>query len=201
MKITDIKAQQKHQNRVSIDIDGEYSFSLTVWQLGNLKLKIGDELNPAQIEEYKDESNVGKLLDKTLNWLAIRPRSKWEVEDYLSRKTKDLELRNAVYDRVEQGGYIDDHDFAERWVSNRRLLKPMSKYRIKQELIKKRVPKEVIEDTLSKDETDEVEVAKELIIKRQKRYKDQQKLMAYMSRQGFSYGTIKQALSEIEESQ
>ncbi len=95
--------------------------------------------------------------------------------------------------------YIDDADFAERWVANRRLLKPISKLKLRQELLKKRVPKEIIDQTLNQDETDEKEVLVELIEKKRKisRYQDDRKLMEYLARQGFRYGDIKDALGQI----
>lgn len=198
-KVTDIKTQVKHKERVSIYVDGKYSFSLSVWQLGSMKIRIGDELDESQIDELKDSSETGKLYDKALNWLLIRPRSKWEIEDYLFRKTKDDALRARVFERIQANGFVNDVDFAQRWVNNRRLLKPMSTYRLKQELLKKRVPMEVIDETLQNDTTEDLDTVKQLIVKKQSRYKDQEKLMAYLARQGYSYGVIKQALEELED--
>lgn len=196
MKITNIKQQQKNKERVSIYVDGKYSFSLSMWQLGSAGLKLGQEIEEDEVVRLKDDSEFGKLYDRTLNWLYIRPRSKWELEDYLRRKSEDEKTREAIIKKVEEKNYINDADFAERWVANRRLLKPMSKLKLQQELVKKRVPKEIIEQTLQADETNEQEVLKEIIAKKRKisRYKDDKKLMEYLARQGFRYGDIKEAL-------
>ncbi len=198
MKITNIKQQQKNKDRISVYVDGKYSFSLSVWQFSSAGLKLGGEITPREVEKLKTDSEFGKLYDRTLNWLLIRPRSKWELEDYLNKKTEDENVITEIIKKVEEKNYINDTDFAERWVANRRLLKSMSKLKLRQELIKKRVPKEIIEETLAADETNEKEVLKEIIEKKRKitRYQDDRKLMEYLARQGFRYGDIKEVLEE-----
>ena len=198
MKVTDIKAQQR-SNRVSVYLDWRYAFSLSLWQLAQEKLRIGDELSKERLSQLKNDSDFGKLYDRTLNWLMIRPRSAWEIEQYLARKTDNDELKQLIKQRIEEKGFINDQDFAERWVRSRRLLKPMSTVRLRQELLKKRVPREIIDETLVTDETSDLETVKQLIIKRRHRYKDQQKLMAYLARQGYPYGVIKDALELLED--
>lgn len=197
-KITNIKSQVKNKDRVSVFIDGKYSFSLSTWQFAGAGLKVGSEMTEKELVEFQADSDFGKFYDRTLMWLLLRPRSTWEVEDYLRRKTDDEDLRESVLKRLLAKSYIDDNDFAERWVQNRRLLKPISKLKLRQELLKKRVPKETIDQTLEADETDEREVLKELIVKKRRisRYQDDKKLMEYLARQGFRYGDIKVALDE-----
>jgi len=200
-QITNLKQQVKNKDRVSVFVDRKYSFSLSSWQWAGAGIKVGDEVTEKQVEELKDSSEFGKLHDKALMWLMLRPRSAWELEDYLRRKSENEALRTAVANRLKEKKYIDDQDFAQRWVENRRLLKSVSKLKLKQELIKKRVPKEIIEDTLAADETDELEVLKVLVEKKRKisRYQDDQKLMAYLARQGFRYGAIKEAIEAEKE--
>lgn len=198
MKITNIKQQVKNKDRVSVYVDGKYSFSLSTWQFGSADLKLDGEISDERVEELSEESEFGKLHDRTLMWLMIRPRSTWEVEDYLRKKTDDEEVREKLLASFQEKKYLDDEDFAERWVANRRLLKPVSKLKLRQELLKKRVPKEIIDQTLEADVTDESEVLVELIAKKRKitRYQDDRKLMEYLARQGFKYSDIKTALQE-----
>lgn len=200
-KITNIKQQMKNKDRVSVYVDGKYSFSLSAWQLSSVGLKLGEEISPERVKELQDDSDFGKLHDKALMWLMLRPRSTWEVEDYLRRKTDDEGVREKLLTTFQEKKYIDDEDFAQRWVTNRHLLKPVSKLKLRQELLKKRVPKEIIDQTLEADETNEVDVLVELIEKKRKisRYQDDRKLMEYLARQGFRYGDIKQALEAIDD--
>jgi len=64
------------------------------------------------------------------------------------------------------------------------------------------VSQDVISQVLADDEVTDQETLKKLIIKKssQSRYKDEDKLIAYLARQGFRYDDIKQALKQSAES-
>ena len=118
---------------------------------------------------------------------------------YLKRKKYDPTVSGYVLDRLKQRGYVDDMDFARRWVENRRLLKATSKRRLMQELRQKRVADEIIHSVLEADETDEQQVLRDLIERKRTKYQDDLKLMQYLVRQGYNYADIKSTLSEINE--
>lgn len=198
-KITDIKQQAKNSGRVSIYIDDKYSFSLSKDQLTKQGLYIGQELAEAEIKQFKIDSQFGKLRDNTFKWLALRPRSEYELDQYLKRKTDNPDLREQVKDLLKSNNYIDDEQFARSWIQNRTIIKPMSTYRLKQELMQKGVAKDIIDSSLAEADLDEAEALRELIRKRRHRYDSEQKLMAYLARQGFSYPLIKDALAELNQ--
>jgi regulatory protein len=197
MRITDIKQQVKRQDRYSIFIDNKYSFALSENGLLTQGLKIGVELSEEKLGIIKDNAVIDKGIYRVLDLISRRPRSKWEVEDYLKRKDYKPEEINKIVESIDERGYINDLDFAKRWVESRRLLKPISKRKLTMELRQKRVVEDFIKQVLEDDQTDEQEVIKKLIDKkrRQTRYQDNQKLIAYLARQGFSYSDIKDVLS------
>jgi SOS response regulatory protein OraA/RecX len=68
------------------------------------------------------------------------------------------------------------------------------------ELIKKGISREIIAKTLAENsDFDEGESLKKLIAKKQGKYDDERKLVAYLARAGFSYDKIKDAISEFRE--
>lgn len=196
MKITAIKQQVKNTQRYSIFVDGKYSFSLSELALINSELKLGQELTKTELAKLKEESDFDKAYNRVLNLLARRVRSEWEVRDYLKRKKYNAEMTEKILNKLSDRRLINDLAFAQAWVENRRLLKSTSKRRLIQELRQKRVSDEIIDEVMETDETDELEVLKELVAKKrqQTRYKDDLKLMQYLSRQGFNYDDIKRAL-------
>lgn len=199
MRVTAIKKQIKNDARFSIFVDGEYVFSFSENGLLNSGLKIGLELDAEQVEALKKESDTDRLTAKVLNLLARRPRSKWEIEQYLKRKTNNKEEIEKILNALSK--YIDDEDFAQRWVDNRRLLKFVSKRKLELELRQKRIDNTIIQHVLGQDETDDYNVLKELIERKrsQARYQDDLKLAQYLHRQGFRYEDIKRALSEFSQ--
>ena len=199
MIVTDIKHQVKAKGRYSIFIDGKFAFGLSELGLIDSGIKIGQEISTSELEEYKKEAGIDKVYNMALGLIARRPRSKWELEDYLKRKLDDPEAQEQILNKLIKSGYVDDEDFAKRWVENRRLLKQTSKRKLSLELKQKRIPDNVINQVLSDDETDEQEVLKDIISKKrtQTRYQDDVKLMQYLTRQGFNYSDIKRAMSEL----
>lgn len=196
MKITRLQPQAKRPDRVSVFIDDKYAFSLAHDQLAELGLKLGQTVDPVRIRQFLADSVFGKLRDQTYRWLAIRLRSRWEIEAYLARKTEDEKLRQRLLALLEEQGYVDDAKFAAAWIRHRNLIKPMSQYRLKQELLQKRLPMDVIDEALVEQPQDDVAAIRALVAKRGHRYRDQQKLMAFLARQGFKYSDIKTALSQ-----
>ena len=198
MKVTDIKQQVKRQDRYSIFIDGKYSFSLSESELLAQGLRIGREFTPDEFAAVKDDAIIDKGIYRVLDLISRRLRSKWEIEDYLKRKGYNPEEITKIVDRLENKGYIDDLNFAKRWVENRRLLKSTSKRKLRMELRQKRIVDDVIEKVLDEDQADEQEILRDLIAKKrqQTRYQEDQKLIAYLARQGFNYGDIKSAIDE-----
>ncbi len=200
MKITDIKQQVKTQGRYSIFVDGKFSFGLGESALMQSGIRIGKELDIAELDELKSTAKIDKAYNRALGLIARRPRSEWEIRDYLKRKEYDPELIDMLVERLYNSRWLDDQDFARKWVDNRRLLKATSKRRLTQELKAKRVSDDVISLVLAEDETDEVQILRELIARKQKqsRYQDNEKLIAYLIRQGFNYGDVKEALKSEE---
>lgn len=197
MKITDIKQQVKTQGRYSIFVDGKFSFGLGETALMQSGIRVGKELSNEELADLKDTSRTDKAYNQALGMIARRARSEWEMREYLKRKDYDPELVDSLIERLYASKWLDDTEFARRWVDNRRLLKATSKRRLTQELKAKRVSDDIIANVLADDQTDELDVLRNLIERKQKqsRYQDSQKLTAYLLRQGFNYDDIKSALA------
>jgi regulatory protein len=212
MKVTAITAQQKDKNRVNVMVDGSYRFSLDVFQVGELGIRVGKEYTDAELNELENESIFGKLYARALEYCMMRLHSAKEIKDYLWRKTRDTRtkegkvrkgapvvLTERVFDRLSEKGYIDDKRFARQWVENRHAIKGASKRKLSNELRTKGVESVIIETVLAETDRDEMSELEKVIAKKGSRYNDEQKLMQYLARQGFSYDDIKQALSNSKD--
>lgn len=196
MKITAIKQQQKRADRYSVFVDGKYAFSLSESGLIESRLASGQELSAAELDALKKAAGLDKAYGLALRYVAIRSRSEWEMQDYFRRKQVDKEAGSQIIQRLRDLGMVDDIVFARSWVNNRRLLKNVSKRRLRLELAQKHVSSETIDQVLQEDETDDRQSLRELIQKKRARYPDNQKFMQYLARQGFSYDDIKNVLNE-----
>lgn len=198
MKITNIAQQVKRAGRYSIFVDSKYAFSLSEGALIESKLAVGQELSSGEVGQFKKLSTEDKLYNNALHYTALRARSRWEIETYLTRKGSPAPLTKTILNKLSKIGLINDNTFAQTWIENRRLLKPTSRRRLIQELRAKHVAQEVIDRALAEDTTEEEQVLKELIERKRKqsKYQDKLKLMQYLARQGFNYDDIKSALNE-----
>lgn len=208
MKITSISVQVKDKSRVNISVDGKYRFSLDVFQLVDLGVKVGLEYDESELTILEQESQFGKIYGRTLEYCLSRPHSAKEVKDYLYRKTrptrsKDGKLKNGispeitvrVFDRLVEKKYIDDEKFAKFWVDNRSVKKGVSAKKLKSELFAKGISSLIIGQVLNEtDRNDQMELQK-IITKKRSHYPDEKKLIAYLARLGFDYDDIKRALS------
>jgi len=209
LKITSISLQVRDKNRVNISVNGKYRFSLDYTQIADLGVKVGKEYTEAELSELENESQFGKLYMRALEYSLMRPHSQHELSQYLYRKTRDTltktgsikkgvskELTERVFDRIIEKGYVNDEAFARYWIENRQLRKGISKRKLQAELASKGVNRSIVETLLSEtDRSDENEIQK-IIEKKASRYDDEQKLMSYLARQGFSYDDIKQAIED-----
>ena len=213
MKITDISLQARDKNRVNVSVDGEYRFSLDVFQVGELGIKVGREYTDDELTALEDESQFGKLYARAMEYCLTRPRSVKEMRDYLWRKTRPTKKRSSktgeiterpgvkpeiterVLARLIEKKYLDDEKFARFWLEHRFLQKGTSVRRLKLELAQKGIRREMIEQLISENiRSDDEELRKIITKKRYKYAGDQQKFMAYLARQGFSYDDIRAAL-------
>ena len=226
MIISNLKQGVKNPERVNIYVDGKFVFSLDISQVVDYKLKVGKELSETEFEELKKASEYGKLFQRTLEWVLVRPRSVCETRDYLRRKLKQsssetlgsvrrygragaysllvsrensskdmFELSDAIIQRLISKGYLDDRKFARYYVENRFVKKGISKKRLKMELYKKGISNDIIEEVLN-TRNDEEEILK-MIAKKRSRY-DDDKLIQYLCRQGFSYELVQSLVRTYE---
>lgn len=199
-RVSDIKLQVKNKDRCSVFIDGKYSFSLSSWQLSELKIKVGQELDQQLIGEFQVASDFGKLYDRTLRWAYMRRRSEREIDTYLKKISEDSGIWEQIKERLGKLGLIDDKEFARVWVASRRRSKHSSDIKLRGELRQKGISEDIIAQELSESEIDETDALTSLIEKKRKitRYQDPQKLMNYLARQGYRYDQIKTAFAELE---
>lgn len=207
MKITAITAQSRDNGRVNVSVDGKYRLSLDVLQLTDLGVKVGREYTEQELSQLEEESQFGKLYARTLEYCLVRPRSQREVRDYLYRKTRDTRTKSGatkkgvssglterVFGRLIQKGYVDDEKFAQFWIENHSLRKGSSRRKLASELLSKGIQQPVVERLLNESNRDDFDELRKIINRKRMRYDDEQKLIAYLARQGFNYDEIRLAL-------
>ncbi len=156
-----------------------------------------------------DRENLLKVLNYAYFYLKFRPRSKKEMVDYLAKKAKRYHLREELVkgalEELVELGLIDDVKFIEWFVEQRSFLKPKAVFLMKSRLSQYGVPKEIVDEYFTANEFDEVALAKQAVLYRWKQWMGLEKrerflkVAAFLSRRGFRYDTIKNAIAKLEE--
>lgn len=139
-----------------------------------------------------------------LRKLTAQSRSRGELAKALAQRKVPEEAAAAVLDRFEEVGLVDDSAFAESWVRSRQSRRHLSKRVLRQELVRKGVGREEIDNALDQvDPDDEYQAAKELAVKKVRTMSGLDRAVKYrrlagaLGRRGFGPGTISQVLSEV----
>ena len=224
--ITDLKQGVNNPNRVNVFVNGKFVFSLDVAQVVDFKLKVGQVLSEERLAELKKASDFGKLYQRTLEWVLIRPRSEKEVRDYLYRKFKtsssDTLLRARRYgaqsltplpvgrgmssdDVFELSSEIMKKLISRCYVDDRKFAEWWVENRnVRKGVSQKKLKMELINKGVAKDIIEEVLVGRDdeeeilkIIAKKRAKY-DDEKLISYLCRQGFLYELAKEKVQSYE---
>ena len=206
MKITSVEPQKKNRKRFNIFLDGIFAFGADEDLVVDRRLVIGKEITPPDLEKILKETEVGKLMERMYGLFNIRTRSEKEIKDYFrmlsfKRKVKgDEEISNMVVDNIIEKlikkSMVDDLIFARSWMEARS--KKYGINRIKQELYKKGINREIIDEIVGGEGLENVElVAQKLLDKKIGRWKNlkpmefKKKAYDFLLRRGFEYELVK----------
>lgn len=197
--ITSIKAQ-KNKKRVNISIDGSFGFGLDLENFMKLQLKVSQELTQDEINEIIKKSEFQKCLDKTINFVMVRPRSIKEVKNYFRRKEVPESIHEEIFKRLERLELVNDQKFAKWWIDQRLQFKLKSKKDITFELRQKGIDTNIIKNILDDSEIDEIKIAKELVDKKSYKWQKydekvrRQKISQYLVGKGFNWNVMNDVL-------
>ena len=186
--ITELKTQAKNAKRVSVYLDGQYYCGLDLQTVVKNRLKVGLSLEESELIDIQRESEFSACYNSALNLISKSVKTEKEVSDKLIKKGYLKEIVEEVIEKVKSYGFIDDKNYAERYVSTYKNIK--GKRLITLELKKKGVSekdyKEILDETDSQQET-----AYNLAVKYLKNKaideKTIRKCYNYLLSKGFSY--------------
>jgi len=186
--ITAITPQKKRKDRVNVYINEAYRFSLPLWAAGGLRQ--GEAIAPERIDELKSLDEKERAYQRSVAYLARRPRSRLEITRYLDNKGFTRQTIEAVMDRLEMQGYINDADFARMWIDSRLRHRPRGIFALQYELRQKGVSEKIIQTALQ--DYDEHAAGWSAISRKLTAWqglpeiKRRQKVYAFLNQRGFS---------------
>lgn len=201
--ITSIEPQVRDDARMNIAINGEFAFGLHADIVLEHHLREGQRLDAELITQLLAEDEIKKATMAALNLIAFRPRASGELRTKLREKGYTATAASAAVVRMQELGYLNDADFADRWIENRQEHRPRSRKLLLQELREKGIDSEIIADVMAETEIDEVSDALALAEKKAAGMMAldvatrQRRLSGFLARRGYGYDVIRQVLEQI----
>jgi regulatory protein len=189
--ITDIKILRSDPGRVKIYLDHQFAF--TVKLIDAAGLEKDREMDAALIRVLRDRHDRYTAYRRAIRYISRRPRSRREVERYLSAGGADRRTVADTLARLSDENYLDDDAFACFWLDSRQRHRPLAKAALRHELRQKGIGEDILDRRLAA--FDDGELACRAIEGRMKRWRnlDESKLkgamLAYLQRRGFSLET------------
>ncbi|MEO0005412.1 MAG: RecX family transcriptional regulator [candidate division WOR-3 bacterium] len=199
MRITGLKPQRRSKKRLSVFVDGEFAFSLDKETVAEFGLKEGERVDRQFLEQVVLEEQYRLCRNYAFLLLSYKARTEKELKERLEKKGYSPVVIARVLERLKELGLADDEKLTKDYVEERIRIGHKGKWRVKQELLKRGVAKEKVEQAL-KDAPDETEAAMmvlEHFLPRYQRLDEETKLRriyGLLARRGFSPETIKNVL-------
>ncbi len=141
-----------------------------------------------------------KLLSYAFDALSRRNHSAAEIRKKLEKKEGEREDIEKVIRRLEELNYLNDQRFVDDWLKNRARFKPRGIMMLRQELFKKGIKRDMIDNLVTSETVDEIGSAMKLLEKNERKLMKlseqdrRNKIFALLRNKGFRGETIYKAL-------
>lgn len=204
-RVTALRPTKRDPERVAVDIDGSFAFALPATLVADERIDVGEMLDGERVSSLLAADQASRATEAALIFLGYRPRSEKEVRDRLRRGGFEQDAIEHAIARLHEWRYLDDADFARRWVENRTTHRPRGRRLLQQELRHKGIDNEIARDAIDDAELDETGAAEALARRRLPAYAGDEpaairrRLGAYLARRGYGYDVIRIALDRALE--
>ena len=199
-----MKINKIYRNKIYLDTEEIMDISPLIRQ--KYDLKVNDN-----IERFYDEVSYEASLEKGIFLISLKDRTKKEIRLKLEEKFRNKSAILQAIEKLEELGYLNDLNYAISYIEGR----TYGKNRISYNLFQKGIDRSTVEkayltlDEEKEENIDDVKLEK-LIDKNsskinssnsrdEKKLKEEQKLIQYLARQGFSLDKIFKKLKEYKE--
>jgi len=186
MRITALEPQANNPDRINLFVDGRFLMGVNAVLVLQMDLRLEQELSAEQLEQLQSEEIEQRAVDRALNYLSYRPRSREEVRRYLRRKETSPEIIESALARLDRLDFVNDRSFAGFWIESREHFSPRGARALKNELRLKGVDREVVDELVS-DDQDEARAMRA----------GRKKAMTLLHNPGIDYATFRNRLGSF----
>ena len=139
---------------------------------------------------------------RAIKYIMYRVRTSKEVYDKLLELGFEEEIINRVIFDLKQLEYINDEEYAKKFIESNKKSKKISKSMIKLKLKNKGIDGEIIEKYLEKLAVSDFDAIEKVLIKKKFSddlpFEEKNRILAYCVRKGFSLDEVLKVIKEIK---
>lgn len=154
------------------------------------------------------EGNMEKMTEyinaraRAIKYIMYKMRTSKEVYDKLLELGFEEEIINRVIFDLKQLEYINDEEYAKKFIESNKKSKKISKSMIKLKLKNKGIDGEIIEKYLEKLAVSDFDAIEKVLIKKKFSddlpFEEKNRILAYCVRKGFSLDEVLKVIKEIK---
>ncbi len=190
--------------RSAIWIDGEFAFVLYKGELRKYGITEQKEISEPVYAEIMGEVLPKRAKLRCMNLLQERSYTEKQLQEKLRQARYPEDIIEIAVAYVKSYGYVNDAAYAVSYVEDQRERKSLR--RITEELSRKGISRELIEEAVSAVEekdgaADEERLIRELLVKKKydpekADYKEKNRIQAFLYRKGFSPEKIRAVMNQ-----
>lgn len=207
MRLQQLKPSQRVQGRWLAQMEDGTLLRISEHEVIQFSLYEGKELEQEIVEQLQQSAHTSKLKEKALQLLAAKPVSRRDLKQKLISWEAGEGEAEEICQRLEELGLLNDREYGAMLVGHY-LRKGYGQGRLKEELYRRGVPRELWDEILEQSEQSD-DVLDALIAKKLKGTvlqtpREWKKVSDALLRRGYSWSEVSQALrrygAEMEES-
>lgn len=198
-EITSIEPQVKDKTRCSIFVDGRFYCGIKLEVAVKFRLKAGMHIEKEELDKIQLETEKAQAMDKALTHLSAAMKTEKRMRDFLAKNGYVPAVADYVLERLSYYGYVNDEAYCKAYING---VTGKGRRAIEVELLKRGVPKTVVENALEGYEEDEEEIVNLLnkyLRGKEKNRENLYKGCRYLVSKGYSYDAAKSACERLDE--
>ena len=197
-EITAITPQIKDKERCNIYVDGKFYCGLKLETAVKYRLRAGEAVDLARLDEIQLENEKSQALDKAMTHLSVSMKTEKQMRDFLKKKGYVDAVSDYVLEKLRGYGFVDDAEYCAQYV--RTAGKNKGSRLIALELKRRGAGEEEVDSALREREG-ESDAAKTVAAKymknREMTRENLSKAYRHLLSKGFDYDTAKDALASL----
>jgi regulatory protein len=188
------------RDRVEIRLSGGRFFAIP--QAAAELLAVGQQLSDEDVAHLDGVDQYTRGRDKAMRMLALRARSRREIDDALRAMSLRDTIRTGLLRELEENGLVDDTRFAREFVAVKKDVRRMGPHRLRHDLGRLGLPRAAVDEALAGFGAEEQETMARALAEKQlgasiPSEKSVRRIVGMLRRKGYDYAVVNKVAYQL----